>query len=367
VKLAAQIGHLVIHGKVDGGRGTSVQYRCRRIDVLQGVRGTVEFLNKDWVAKDESSSKGRVTKITERQEVSDNVFVISTLDLDTNQFEISLENNRDATLAFSMDFNASINMRMMNGTPLNTYVEVEGHGYSEVFYLEKINAALEHELAVDVVVMGHLSVSKWKDYNNMFDSGSTAMVEECAEIEDGIFLHSGFLAVAPSTFEFSIENRRAEPVTLECIYANSINLRLESATETDTGSYTFHVHGNGTFSKVLTLAKVDRSAAHEINMSFRFVSTSPAPPLPLVASLSSELPQPPSKEEPVISTNIAAKTQVFKKHAGYVPSPQAFKEAKAEADCEVSAMLIDVHCFPYRVCMCIYCRCDTSELSDLPQ
>ena len=58
MKLAASIGQIVIHGKVDGGAGTVVYFQgVNRVDVLQGIRnsalfGAVILIRKDWMVAD---------------------------------------------------------------------------------------------------------------------------------------------------------------------------------------------------------------------------------------------------------------------------------------------------------------------------
>jgi hypothetical protein len=111
------------------------------------------------------------------------VFLVSTFNADTQQYEITIENTRDDPLTFAMDFSGSVNMQMVDGTPMDTFVSVNGQGTSDVIYLKKEDVETDHEMALDFFVHAKkdLSVSKWKDYNQMLKDG-TYMVEESVEM-----------------------------------------------------------------------------------------------------------------------------------------------------------------------------------------
>lgn len=77
VKLAASVGQIVIHGKVDGGAGTVVYYQgVNRVDVLQGIRssvlfGAVVFIRKDWMVVDASAVE--TAKAAEERRVQEEI------------------------------------------------------------------------------------------------------------------------------------------------------------------------------------------------------------------------------------------------------------------------------------------------------
>jgi hypothetical protein len=171
--MAVQTGQIVIHGKIDGGSATVVHYRSAKIDVLQGVRGAVDFWNKGWVADEvmsdestensegilslepkaesewvESSANKVIESLTERQEVAENVFLVSTFIADTNQYELVVENCQDKELMCSIDFSGSSNLRMASGGSMKTFLSADARQESEVIYLQKEDPDVDSEFAV---------------------------------------------------------------------------------------------------------------------------------------------------------------------------------------------------------------------------
>ena len=292
---------------------------------------------------------------TERQEVADNVFLISTFNADTQQYEITVENNREDPLTFSMDFSGSENMKMVDGSPMTTFIAAEGKSTSDVIYLQKENPELDHEMALDFFVHAKkdLMVNKWKNYNQMLRDG-IYNVEERVEIADKVYLHSKFAVYNPQSFEFRIENLREEPLVIDCNYSGSVNLHVEPENEANPTAYVFHAEGAGAFSQTLTLTKTDKVVPHEIHMSFSIRENSgnaqgedgddAAKKSASVGGKSSEgvndgksdangrSNSPP--KTPMMSAAIASRAASFNNSSGYVPSPTQIKEGTSD-ECEV--------------------------------
>jgi hypothetical protein len=178
VSLVAETGQIVIHGKIDGdfdftGSTTVVRYRCDKIDVLRGVLGDALFLcdktrldntknseaaveigNLGDVDPEESSERveSSANKVieshTERQEVAENVFLVSTFIADTNQYELTVENSRNERLMCSIDFSGSSNLRMASGGSMKTFLSADARQESEVIYLQKEDPDADSEFAV---------------------------------------------------------------------------------------------------------------------------------------------------------------------------------------------------------------------------
>ena len=295
---------------------------------------------------------------TERQEVADKVFLVSTFNADTNQYEITVENGREEPLTFSMDFSGSENMKMVDGSPMSTFLAAEGKSTSDIIYLQKENPDLDHEMALDFFVHAKkdLSVNKWKNYNQMLRDG-IYNVEERVEIADNVYLHSKFAVYNPQSFEFRIENLREEPLVIDCIYSGSVNLRIDPQNDSNPTSHVFNVDGKGAFSDTMTLVKVDKEAAHEIHMSFSIrdntnradgneenASNAAKKAENGLSSLSLEengtknsssngnRNSPP--KTPVMSAGIASRAASFNTSSGYIPSPMQQKDGTAD-ECEV--------------------------------
>ena len=293
---------------------------------------------------------------TERQEVADNVFLISTFNAETQQYEISVENNREDPLTFSMDFSGSENMKMVDGSPMTTFIAAEGKSTSEVIFLQKENPELDHEMALDFFVHAKrdLSVNKWKNYNQMLKDG-IYNVEERVEIADKVYLHSKFAVYNPQSFEFRIENLREEPLVIDCNFSGSVNLSVEPESEANPTTFVFNAEGTGAFSPTLNLVKADKAAPHEIHMSFSIRENSPQNTNGRgdngnnvaktsengVGNRSSDGNNDDktnangrNKSPPKMSAGIASRAASFNTSSGYVPSPMQSKEGTSD-ECEV--------------------------------
>lgn len=249
----------------------------------------------------------------ERHEVAENVILVSRFDALTREYAFFLENHRDETLSFELDFSGSSNVKMTDGGELMTFLSAEAGGSSETLTLAKADDALDHDFALDVFVHSEkrLKIIKWESSSN-----SMYALESRVEISSSVWLHSKFtkpVAGSKQEFIFLIENQRDEPITVELQLNGSTNVGGPM-----THSFTADAGG---MSEQFQAGKVNEAAPHNLVMNFGFKYPSDAKAAPKPIALKH------------VSSGLAGAASVFEK-GGFAPTPQNQKMQVAE-ECDV--------------------------------